>query len=52
MNLPARHAAGYLRNEELITLSPALSPQGRGKNGYPVASYGESSIELTIPQCT
>ena len=49
MNLPARHAVGYLRNEELITLSPALSPQGRGENCYPVASYGESSIGLNRP---
>ena len=31
MNLPARHAAGYLRNGELITLSPVLSLMGERK---------------------
>ena len=54
MNLPARYASGYLRNEELITLSPALSPQGRGGKSYPVAGLRgivyriELSVVLSI----
>ena len=44
MNLPARHAAGYLRNENLDPPLPCPRPPGAREHGYPVASYGESSV--------
>ena len=36
MNLPARHAAGYLRNENLDPPLPYPLPPGAREHGYPV----------------